>query len=141
MLCSERGKDIIELLNEEEEIYNNTILTKENVETFLGIFILKNYNGLTKSVSDKYNWNFDLQVFFIKLRNIFIDLFFLIDSINSFTDTFMHNLLYVILFAKTQKDTQDPCNNHIKSSKIYSCLLWVVQICFVNRLFSYSILY
>ena len=34
---SEHGKDIIDLLNEEEEIYNNTILTKENVASFLGI--------------------------------------------------------------------------------------------------------
>ena len=44
---SEHGKDIIELLNEEEEIYNNTILTKENVASFLGILILKNYKTLT----------------------------------------------------------------------------------------------
>ena len=39
---SENGKDIIKLLNEEEEIYNNTILTMENVASFLGILILKN---------------------------------------------------------------------------------------------------
>ena len=72
---SEHGKDIIDLLNEEEEIYNNTILTKENVASFLGILILKNSKTLTSSVSDKYNWNFDLQVFLFKQRTFLIDFY------------------------------------------------------------------
>ena len=47
-VLSENGKDIIELLKDEEEIYNNTILTKENVASFLGILIPKNYKIIKK---------------------------------------------------------------------------------------------
>ena len=94
------NKSIIKLLKQEEEIYNNTILTRENVASFLGIFIPKNYKTHQKCFRQ------------IQLELWFTGLPFQTEkSFNSFF--YWHSFIATFIFhahfctnAKTQKDTQ-----------------------------------